>query len=263
MDVFDEMRLAIGATAVDRLGEVAAAVWQAYGAGGLSDEQAEQLDGLLAARRRIAQAVPTRALTLAAACAQVVPAAAPAPDGQGTVPARAHPRTGSRPRTPESKARRRRWAASGYLPPSLSEAFTPGEQAVMAVVGKHIAARGVCNLAMGHIAALAGVSITTAKRAMRQAVLVGLVTIELRRVTGFRNDTNLVRIASAAWAAWLRLRLRLPRSARPDLVGGGQLAAGTGVRVPSKGRERLGNLSHRPIARPDRTTRPAARGAVA
>ena len=131
----------------------------------------------------------------------------------------------------------------------------------MAVVGKHIAARGVCNLAMGHIAALAGVSITTAKRAMRQAVLVGLVTIELRRVTGFRNDTNLVRIASAEWAAWLRLRL--PRSARPDLVGGGQLAAGTGVRVPSKGRESLGNFGQRPFARPGRTTRPAARGAIA
>jgi hypothetical protein len=131
----------------------------------------------------------------------------------------------------------------------------------MAVVGKHIAARGVCSLAMGHIAALAGVSITTAKRAMRQAVLVGLVTIELRRVTGFRNDTNLVRIASAEWAAWLRLRLL--RSARPDLVGGGQLAAGAGVRVPSKGREGLGNFGHRPIARPGRTTRPAARGAIA
>jgi hypothetical protein len=170
MDVFDEMRRAVEATAVDRLGEVAAAVWRAYSAGGLSDEQAEQLDGLLAARRRIAQAVPTRALALGAACAQLVPAAAPAPDGQGTAPARAHPRTGSRPRTPESKARRRHWAASGYLPPKLAKAFTPGEQAVMAVVGKHIAARGVCNLAMGHIAALAGVSITTAKRAMRQAV---------------------------------------------------------------------------------------------
>jgi hypothetical protein len=90
---------------------------------------------------------------------------------------------------------------------------------------------------------------------------VGLVTIELRRITGFRNDTNLVRIASAEWAAWLRLRL--PRSARPDLVGGGQLAAGTGVTVPSKGRESLGNFGQRPFARPGRTTRPPARGAIA
>ena len=122
------MRRAVEAAAADRLDKVAAALWQAYGAGGLSDEQAEELDGLLASRRRIAQAVPTRARTMAAACAQLVPAAAPAPDGQGTAPARAHPRTGSRPRTPESKTRRRRWAAAGYLPPKLAAAYTPGNR---------------------------------------------------------------------------------------------------------------------------------------
>ncbi|XYD10160.1 hypothetical protein R1A27_06505 [Methylobacterium sp. NMS12] len=129
--------------------------------------------------------------------------------------------------------RRRHWAAAGFLPPKLAAGFTLGEQAVLAVLGKHIAARGRCTLAMGAIAALAGVSITTAKRAMRQAVLVGLITIELRRVTGFRNDTNVVRIASAQWASWLRLRL--PRSARPDLVGGGQFVPGTRISADLKG----------------------------
>ncbi len=33
----------------------------------------------------------------------------------------------------------------------------------------------------------------------------GLLTVEERRVTGFRNDTNVVRIVSPEWTAWLRL----------------------------------------------------------
>ena len=35
--IFDEMRRAVEAAAPDRLGDVAAAVWKAYGAGGLTE----------------------------------------------------------------------------------------------------------------------------------------------------------------------------------------------------------------------------------
>ena len=63
---------------------------------------------------------------------------------------------------------------------------------------------------MEHIAALAEVSPDTVKRATGQARMLGLVTVEERRVDRRRNDTNIVRVVSREWNAWLRLRL--PRS---------------------------------------------------
>lgn len=262
MVVFEEMRRAVEAAAPDRLAAVASAMAQAYGAGGLTDAEYVQLDGLLAARRRVAQAAPVRMQTLAAACSQLVPAAAPAPAGQGTAPARAHHRTGSRPRSAESAARRRRWAAAGYLPPRLAAAFTSGEQAVLAVVAMEIGKRGTCTLAMGHMAALAGVCATVAKRALRQARMLGLITVEERRLTGFRNDTNVIRVASTEWAGWLRLRM--PRASHTGLRGGGgTVVRPTGIKIlrgPSTNRSQPEN--RRPAAQ-NRITQPAARGAGA
>lgn len=263
MVVFEEMRRAVEAAAHDRLGEVAAAVWRAYGAGGLTDEQAEQLDGLLNARRGAARAAPVRTPTLAVIAAQVVPAAAPSPlQGGGAAPARARHTTGSRPRSPESLARRRRMAASGYLPPALAAGFTLGEQAVLAVIALEVGKRGSCTLALGHIAALAGVCTTVAKRAVRQARTLGLVAVEERRVSRSRNDTNKVTVASKEWAAWLRLRL--PRANPAGLVGGGgRTARATAIREirgPSTGHAQAEN---RPTARANHTTRATARVAGA
>lgn len=262
MFVFEEMRAAVEAAAPDRLATVASAMAQAYGAGGLTDEQYETLDGLLAARRRVAQAAPVRMQTLATACVQLVPAAGPPHQGEGTAPARAHHRTGSRPRSAESAARRRRWAAAGYLPPRLAAGFTSGEQAVLAVVAMEVGKRGTCTLAIGHMAALAGVCATVAKRALRQARVLGLVTVEERRITGFRNDTNVLRIASSEWAAWLRLRL--PRASHAGLQGGGgTVVPRTDIQIfrePSTSRTHAGD---RPTARAQRPPRPASRGADA
>lgn len=262
MVVFEEMRRAVEATAPDRLAAVASAMAQAYGAGGLTDEQYEQLDGLLAARRRVAQATPVRMQTLATACAPLVPAAAPPHQGEGTASARPHHRTGSRPRSAESAARRRRWAAAGYLPPRLAAAFTAGEQAVLGVVAMEIGKRGMCTLAVGHMAALAGVCATVAKRALRQARVLGLITVEERRLTGYRNDTNVLRIASAEWAAWLRLRM--PRANHAGLQGGGgTVVPRTNIQIlrgPSTSRSQA---QSRPIARALHPIRPAARGAIA
>ncbi|MCJ2017161.1 hypothetical protein MKK84_06950 [Methylobacterium sp. E-065] len=260
--VYEELRAAVEAAAPDRLATVASAMAQAYGAGGLTDEQYEQLDGLLAARRRVAQAAPVRMQTLATACAQLVPAAAPAPEGQGTAPARTHHRTGSRPRSAESAARRRRWAAAGYLPPRLAAAFTSGEQAVLAVVAMEVGKRGTCTLALGHIAALAGVCATVAKRALRQARTVGLVTVEERRLTGFRNDTNVVRVASSEWAGWLRLRM--PRASHAGLQGiGGTVVRPTDIQILRGRSTSRSQAENRHPAAENRTTRPTARVAGA
>jgi hypothetical protein len=218
VQIFEEMRRAVEAAAPDRLGEVASAVWQAYGAGGLTDDEAEQLDGLLNARRGAARAAPVKAQPLALVAAQLAPVAASAPR-EAALAAPAHHRTGSRPRTAESAARRRRWAAAGYLPPALAQAFTAGEQAVLAVIALEVGKRGSCSLAIGQIAALAGVCATLVKRALRQAKLLGLITVEERRLSRWRSDTNVVRVVSREWAAWLRLRL--PRSNHSGLRGDG------------------------------------------
>jgi len=260
--VFDQMRSAVEAAALDRLGEVTTAVWKAYGAGGLTDTEAEQLDGLINARRGAARAATTKAQPLAAVAAQLVPAVAPPPSGEGVPPSRTHHRKGSRPRTPDSLARRRRMAAGGYLPPALAAAFTGGELAVLAVIALEVGKRGSCTLALGHIAALAGVCLTVAKRALRQARTLGLVDVEERRLSRSRNDTNIVRIVSREWAAWLRLRL--PRASHAGFGG----SAGTtmpstaigNIQGPSSCRSQGGN---RRLTAQNRAGPPAAHAVIA
>ena len=127
--MFEEMRRAVEGAERHRLPDVAAAIWKAYGAGGLTDEQAELLDGLLRARQGAASAAtPGRGSNepMTPACAH----------------ARGVSRAGSRPRTLESMSRRRRWAAAGYLPPQLAASFTGGEQTVLAVVAAEVGKRG-------------------------------------------------------------------------------------------------------------------------
>jgi hypothetical protein len=52
---------------------------------------------------------------------------------------------------------------------------------------------------------VAGVSITTAKNALRAARGLNIISVEERRLTAFRNASNVVRITSPEWRAWLRL----------------------------------------------------------
>jgi hypothetical protein len=92
------------------------------------------------------------------------------------------------------------------LPPSLAAHYTTGEQAVLRIVADEVRLRGACDRSLAEIAARAGVSRTLAHDAMRKAERDGLVSITERRLGGpQRNLTNLVRIVSSAWAAWLKL----------------------------------------------------------
>ena len=187
---------------------VAAALWKAFAAGVVSEAEAETLSDLIEARKALANA-------------QRAPGA-PQPAGGGLQQARsALPRgIGSRPRTDASLERRRRWAASGRLPPTLAARFTLAEQAVLALVAAEVVRRKDCRLAVGQLAAIAGVSETTVRNALREAMRLGLLTVEERRVSGWRNNTNVVRIVSAEWTAWLRLtRKRI--EAAPAVVGEG------------------------------------------
>ncbi|MBW4971635.1 hypothetical protein KZY98_14335, partial [Croceibacter atlanticus] len=82
----DEIRLAAEAAPRVKLPEVLTLLWRAYGAGQVTEAEAEALSGLIEARK-------------------MIPAAPEVP----------RKRVGSRPRTDASLERRRRWAAAGRL----------------------------------------------------------------------------------------------------------------------------------------------------
>src|SRR5215203_784251 len=185
----EQLRRAVEASPRVELTKVSALLWKAYAAGTVSEAEASALSEALEARKAI-----------------------PAPQKP------VQRRSGSRPRSPASMERRRRWAASGGLPPALASRFTLAEQAVLAVVAAEHRKRGDCRLTNKEIADVAGVSITTVKNALRVARALNLVSIEERRLMAFRNASNVVRIVSPEWRAWLRLGgggKSVPRSPTP------------------------------------------------
>lgn len=192
----DELRRAVESAARVELPAVSVQLWKAFGAGQVTEAEAEGLANLI----EVKQALQTAARP---------PSRKP---------------LGARPRTDASLERRRRWAASGRLPPNLASHFTTAEVAVLAVIAVEVAKGDDCTLAIGHIAGLAGVGETSVRRALRAAQALGLITVEERRVSAFRNLTNVVRIISLEWQAWMRL----PRSG-----GGCQRERGTNTKDSS------------------------------
>ena len=213
MTYADEIRRQVEAAPCAALPAVTAALWRAYGDGKVSEAEAETLSRLIEAR------------TDAPALRRMPHAARATLPGPGT---EAHTElhtpqdrqggtrragVGSRPRTDASMERRRRWAASGRLPPGIAARFTLAEQAVLSLVAAETVRRKDCRLSVPNLAAVAGVAETTVRNAIREARKLGLLTVEERQITGFRNDTNIVRIISPEWTAWLRLaRTRDPWS---------------------------------------------------
>ena len=119
-----------------------------------------------------------------------------------------------------------------------------------------------CRLSVPNIAAVAGVAETTVRNAIREARKLGLLTVEERQITGFRNDTNIVRIISPEWTAWLRLARRATWS--PVGQGGGcKSPQRTPTQVLTLGESRKTNTLLRPAARANPLTRAASRSAGA
>ena len=200
-----------GPMTLDTLDEIARAIWGALGAGQLSEAEAARLDGLARVRR-----------------AQIGATARGAGGGMHAAARLVRPPRVRRPRSPDRLAsieRRRRVAASGAVPPEIAARFTQGEVAVLSVVGRE-ATRGrpSCDWPMDRIAALAGVSRTVARGALRLAQMLGLLRVQERRRRAARSDTNVVTITGRDWRCWLR---RAGRKAAGRTVGEG---AGTAAR---------------------------------
>ncbi|OAH29767.1 hypothetical protein AX289_29600 [Methylorubrum populi] len=196
----DEIRRAIEAASRITLPQVTAQLWRAFGDGHISEAEAECLSALIEART-----LTGKAARFGQPPSPAEPQPVEACDAPQAPPGSARRSVGSRPRTDASMERRRRWAASGRLPPGLAARFTLAEQAVLALVAAETTRRGDCRLAIGHLAAIVGVAETTVRNAIREAGKLGLLTVEERRITGFRNDTNIVRIVAPEWTAWLTL----------------------------------------------------------
>src|SRR3954452_10816142 len=175
----EQLRRAVEASPRAELPAVAALLWKAYAAGHVTEAEASVMSEMIEARKAL-------------------PAAQK----------RVQQRLGSGPRSPASTERRRRWAASGALPPALASRFTTAENAVLAVIAAEHVKHGRCTLVIDHIAALAGVGRTTVKNALREAQRQGLARIEERRVSAWRNAPNVVTITAPEWLSWLRMRRR-------------------------------------------------------
>ena len=212
----EEMADAIGRTQGHALDAVTRALWAAVATGQIGDEDAGRLSAAIEARKGLEKAV------------------------SGFKPPRAVALVLKRQRAPErSEAleRCRRWAAAGRMPPGIACKFTPGEQAALAVIAVEMRKRNACSMAIGAIAAIAGVSTSTVKRAIRHARAHGFLTVQERRVSRYRNETNIVRIISRAWLSWVEMRgsgggvQRCTGTNTSDLLKRGQRASHTAQKV--------------------------------
>jgi hypothetical protein len=170
------------------LNAVSADLWRAHGSGLIPDDAAQAAAEAIQARRR-------------ALGAKLAQRAENAPTAF-SAPRRAVPRSPDR----EASIRRRRSvAASGALPSRIACQFTQAENAVLSVIATECRRCGsCCSWPVDRIAALAGVSRRTAQYAIRAAERLGLIAVKARPRPGAKSDTNIIRIVSRDWIAWLK-----------------------------------------------------------
>jgi hypothetical protein len=82
---------------------------------------------------------------------------------------------------------------------------TEGERAVLTVVAERVKATGRCDITMSEIAGRAGVCHRLAQTTIRLAESLGWLSVTERKLSAFRNDTNVIVIRSSEWLAWLRV----------------------------------------------------------
>lgn len=177
MNAHARLMEAVPAARRDSLPALRSALWKAYGAGALSDAEATEITNAIEARTAV----------------KVVHSAG------GKRRARFPPGVrGDRVR------HRRKLAASAPMPPILAMHFTTAELAVLRVVADEWRDRGRCDRSLKELADRACVSRTTAKRALREARRLGLVSVE-HRPKGRQNALpNVVHVISVEWSTWIR-----------------------------------------------------------
>ena len=182
---------------IPALDDLARSLWAGLASGELSEDAAQAISEAIEARRTHLRGT-TRMKGQKAASG--LPR-----------PSKGHPRSPDR----EASIRRRRTlAASGLIPATIAARFTVGEAAALAVVAVEVMRRGHCVLCLDRIAALAGVSRTTAQTAFRIAARLGIISVTERRQPGWRSLPNIIRITDKSWAGWIAYRHRVQKTER-------------------------------------------------
>jgi DNA-binding transcriptional MocR family regulator len=92
------------------------------------------------------------------------------------------------------------------MPGRLAIGFTMSDLSAMAILASEVRRHGVCNRSIDEIAARAGISRSSVKRALAKAVARKLISVEHRPVRGCKHDTNIIHISSVEWGDWLQRR---------------------------------------------------------
>lgn len=111
-----------------------------------------------------------------------------------------------RPRSPDREAsrdRRRRLGGSSALPDTLRHYYTEGQRAVLCIIAGEFKHRGVCDLPIDKLAALAGVCRTTVQTTLHEGRRLFHLKVIERPRRGRKSLTNLVKIVSTEWRAWI------------------------------------------------------------
>ena len=184
----------VGRLPLAELDELVRSAWSAVAAGHLDEDTAQAITEAAQARRSAAR----------------VKGAVAQRKGPSAFPSRR-----KRPVSPDRQAsihRRRSLAASGMVPARIAAGFTVGEVAVLTAVAVEVMRGGRCELAIDHLAALAGVGRTTVQNALRLAQRQGLITVSERRRPGRPSLSNVVTVISQEWASWISRRARVQKA---------------------------------------------------
>jgi len=187
------------AASTDQLVNLGRSMWHDWGKGLFSDDEATFLNDAIEKRKPPRRPLAIAAVGLKARISRFT--------------TRQHPRSSDRK---ASRDRRRTLGSSSSMPPGLRADFTEGQRAVLAIVCGEAKHHGICDLPYDKIAALAGVCRTTVQTALHEARRLGLINIMERPRPGRKNLTNVIRIVSREWFAWLK---RGPAAHRPSSYG--------------------------------------------
>ena len=164
-----------GAKSLAALDGYCKAVWSDWGAGQLTDEQAQSLAETIEARRREVRGSDT----VAARIPQVAAKAKSAGRPSHFPPKRRAPRSPEPARVDRAAPNARR--VRPHAAPARLPVHDGGARRAAGSSPTPCATEAACMMALGEIAARAGVCVTTARNALRRAAREGLLTIEERR----------------------------------------------------------------------------------
>jgi hypothetical protein len=172
----------------DGLDDLLRLVWRGHADGVLTEEDAQTLDAAIR-RRRGDDSHARRAGAV-----------------EGLSPASFKRRMRRVPSARERWIRHRReLGGCGAFPRQIAGYFPTAQQAVLTIISHEVRDHGQCDLHIQHIADRAKVSRSTIQNAIREARLLGLITVQARRLSPTKNLSNIVRIVSKEWRAWLKL----------------------------------------------------------